>query len=272
MTGKLLAPGLFASLLVAALLTSAVSLKAQEQQQRIVIAGAQSMVPLAEEFTAQFRKGHPGIRIEVQGGGSNYAVSAVRRGEIDIGLVSRGLTADERADLAVESLGEDAILFLTYPNNPVSGLMLDQLRQIYTGQAINWQGFGGEDKGIIALTREPSSAIHGLFINHLFGKNFNGREKAFTIRASKEKILKTIKRIEGSLGYGNLRVDQAKAEGVKVLSIEGKLPTQANIQAGLYPLMRPQLLISRKRPAEPVQTWMREFAQFSSSRSFNNRP
>jgi phosphate transport system substrate-binding protein len=272
MKGKLLAPGLFASVLVAALLTSATSLKAQEQRQRIVIAGAQSMVPLAEEFTTQFRKDHPGIKVEVQGGGSNYALNAVRRGEIDIGLLSRRLTADERTDLAIESLGEDAILFLTYPNNPVAGLTLDQLRQIYTGHAINWQGFGGEDKGIIALTREQSSAIHGLFINHLFGNNFNGREKAFTIRASKQKILKTIKRIEGSLGYGNLRVDQAKAQGVKVLSIEGKFPTEAHIQAGLYPIMRPQLLISRQRPAEPVQTWMREFARFSSSRRFNNRP
>jgi len=272
MTGKLLAPGLFASLLVAALLTSAPSLKAQEQQQRIVIAGARSIVPLAEEFTAEFRKSHPGIKIEIQGGGSNYGVSAIRWGKIDIGLVSRGLTADERADLAVESLGQDAIVFLTYPNNPVRGLSLDQLRRIYTGQAINWQAFGGENKGIIALTREQNSAIHGLFINHLFGKNFNGREKAFTIRASKQKILKTIKRIEGSLGYGILRVDQAKAEGVKVLSIEGKLPTQANTQAALYPLMRPQILISRKRPGELVQTWMREFAQFSRSHPSNNRP
>jgi phosphate transport system substrate-binding protein len=272
MTGKLLVPSALLSLLVAALLVSVTSSNAQEQQQRIVIAGAQSMVPLAQEFTAQFRRAHPAIRIHLQGGGSNYAVSAVRRGEIDVGLVSRSLSADESADLAVESLGDEAILFVTYPKNPVGGLTLHQLRQIYTGQAINWRSFGGENKGIIALTRERSSAIHGLFINHLFGQNFNGREKAFTIRASKEKILKTIKRIEGSLGYGNLRVEQAKAQGVKVLSIEGKFPTQANIHAGRYPVMRPQLLISRKKSAEPVPTWMREFAQFSSLQGSNSRP
>ncbi|HWP59330.1 MAG TPA: substrate-binding domain-containing protein [Candidatus Acidoferrales bacterium] len=266
MTGKSVS-GRFLAFLTAVVLGSAGASAAQPRERKIVIAGAQSIAPLAEEFTAEFLKKYPGLIIEVGGGGSNYAVAAVRRDEIDIGLVSRTLTADEMSGLHVQSLGQDAIVVLTYPNNPLAGLTLPELRRIYTGQTVNWLSLGGEDRGIVALTRERSSGIHGLFVNRVFGRNFDGREKAFTIRASKEKILKTIKRVQGSVGYGILRIEQAEAEGVKVLKIDGQLPTRANIQSGLYPLTRPQSLIARRPARELASAWMREFARFASARA-----
>jgi phosphate transport system substrate-binding protein len=163
----------------------------------------------------------------------------------------------------VEPFGHDAIIVLTYPGNPVSNLTLDQLRRIYLGPIVNWQQLGGENRGIVPLTRERSSGIHAMFVNHLFGTSFNGNEKAFTIRASKEKILKTIKRIEGSVGYGILRLEQAQTEGVKVLRIDGQLPSDTNIQGGSYPLTRPQLLISQKQPDKIIEAWIRGFSQFA---------
>lgn len=238
--------------------------QAQEQRQKIIIAGAQSITPLAEQFSTQFRRDHPGIEIEILGGGTNYAINAARRGEIDIGLATRSLSAEERRGLHVESFGQDAIILLTYPGNPVQSVTLEQIRRIYLGQIANWRDIGGEDKGVIPLTREKSAGIHTIFIDHLFGKSFNGQEKAFTIRASKEKILKTIKRVEGSIGYGILRLKQAEAQGIKVLGVDERLPTEANIRGGLYPLIRPQLLISRRKPNGVVQEWMLSFARFAS--------
>ncbi len=256
-------------LLILFFLTMPLPVQAQSEQKKITIAGAQSITPLAEQFSIKFRKDHPGIEVDIRGGGTNYAINAARRGEIDIGLITRSLNPAEKADLQVEPFGQDAIILLTYPGNPVSSLALDQIRRIYLGQITNWHEVGGKNKGIIPLTREKSSAIYTIFIDSLFGKGFNGQEKAFTIRASKEKILRTVKRIEGSIGYGIVRLEEAGIQGVKVLGVEGKLPTDGNIREGLYPLIRPQLLISRGTPTGAVREWMVGFSRFASR---NNSP
>lgn len=259
-------PALTASL-VFLFLTTPARVHPQEQPGKIIIAGAQSIVPLAEEFSAQFRKHRPAVEIEIRGGGSNYAVNAARRGEIHIGLVARSLSSTERTGLYVESFGHDAIILLTYPGNAVRNLGLEQIRQIYLGKVINWSELGGEKKGVVPLTREKSSTIQGMFIEQLFGKGFNGQEKAFILRASKEKVLRTIKRVEGSVGYGIVRLEEAQSQGVKVLAAEGKLPTTENIRNGLYPFVRPQLLISYGNPSGAIREWMHGFARFADPSS-----
>lgn len=250
-------------LLILFFLTIPLPLQAQEQRQKIIIAGAQSLTPLAERFSTQFRKDHPGVEIEIRGGSSNYAVNAARRGEIHIGLITRSLSPKEKGEFHAETIGRDAIILLTYPGNTVGSLALEEIRKIYLGKIANWRELGGQDKGIIPLTREKSSAIHATFIEYLFGKGFNGQEKSFTIRASKEKILRTIKRIEGCIGYGIVRPEEAEAQGVKVLRVEGKLPTADNIREGIYPFIRPQLVISRGAPSGAAREWMLAFTRFA---------
>ena len=245
------------------LLTTSIPLESQELPQKIIIAGAQSLTSQAEQFSAQFRKEHPGVAVEILGGGTAYAINAIQRSEIDIGLITRSLSAAEKTVIHAEPFGQDAIILLTHPGNKVSSLTLEQIRRIYLAQITNWREAGGEHQGIIPLTREKSSGIHTIFIQQLFGNGFNGQEKAFTLRASKEKVLKTIKRIQGSIGYGILRLDQAEAQGIKVLAVEAKLPTEGNLCEGLYPLTRPQLLISRGRPSGLVREWMLGFVKFA---------
>jgi phosphate transport system substrate-binding protein len=254
---------LYASLLGLLLSLAQLASPAPAQEPaRITIAAAQSLVPLAESFTAEFRKDHPGVRVEIWSGRSNYAVQAVRSRQADVGLVARSLTPAEEAQLRVEALGHDAIILLTYPGNSVSGLTLPQLRDVYRGRVGNWRQLGGQDKGIIPLTREPNSAIHGIFVERLFGRDIPAEEKAFTIRASKDKVLRTIKRIEGALGYGIVHLDEARQQGVKVLAVNGRLPTASNIQSGLYHFVRPQLLITRADATGLVREWTHRFQAF----------
>jgi phosphate transport system substrate-binding protein len=234
---------------------------AAQTPQRLTIGGAQSLAPLAERFSAAYKQTHPGTTIEVKRGNSNHAIAAAERGEIQIGLITRNLTAAESAGLRVQALRRDAIILLSYSWNKVANLTLEQLRGIYTGKITNWREVGGEDKGVVPLTREADSGIHAMFVETLFGKSGGGQEKAFVLRASKDKILRTIKRVRGSIGYGIVAVEEATAEGIKVLDVDGKGPTEANIQQGIYPFTRPRLLIS-KSPDAAAEEWMRGFADY----------
>jgi phosphate transport system substrate-binding protein len=250
----------FALWLLAAGLPSA----AGGAERKVVIGGAQSLTPLAEKFTTYFRRNHPEVELEIRRANSNYAVNAVRKGEFQIGLLSRSLSDGEKSEFHVESLGYDAVVVLSYSWNSVAALSVEQLRHIYLGKITNWKEVGGEDKGIVPLTREATSALHKTFIESLFGPRFQEQEKAFVLRANKEKVLRTIKRIRGSLGYGIVRMEEAENEGVKVLAVNGKLPTTANVQQKLYPFTRPQFLISKHRPEGIAQEWMSGFTRFAS--------
>lgn len=230
--------------------------------QRLTIGGAQSLAPQAEKFSSRFKQNHPGTEIDIRRGNSNYAVAAVKHGDLDIGLVARNISAPEATRLHVEAMGYDAIIVLSYSWNTVTNVSLAQLRDIYSGKLTNWRDIGGEDKGIVALTREAGSGIHAMFVETLFGKNGSAMEKAFVLRANKDKILRTIKRVRGSVGYGIVALEEAQAEGVKVLSIDGRAPTAANIKQGIYPFTRPQLLIARADPTPAALEWMRGFADF----------
>jgi phosphate transport system substrate-binding protein len=248
------------------LIAIALPLRLCAAEAKIIVGGAQSLTPLAEKFSTQFRKDHPGVEIEIRRANSNYAIDATRNGQIQIGLVGRNLSPAEKSEFRVESLGHDAIIFLSYSWNTVANLTLEQLQQVYLGQITNWKEVGGEDKGIVPLTREASSPLHKTFIESLFGKGFRGQEKAFILRAKKENVLKTIKRIRGSLGYAIVRPEEAEAEGVKALAINGKMPSAVNITDKLYPFIRPLFLISNGRSEPIVQEWMSGFAKFVNAR------
>jgi phosphate transport system substrate-binding protein len=239
-------------------------LSAQTVPRKIIVGGAVSLAPLAENFSERFRKDHPGVEIEIRRTNSNYAIHAVQSGDIQIGLVTRYLSATEQSVLQVESIGYDAMLLLSYPWNSATNLTLEQLRNIYLGKIINWREIGGEDKGIVPFTRESTAALHTTFIDSLFGKGFKGEEKAFVLRATKDKVLRTIKRVRGSVGYGIVRVEEAQAEAVKVLAIDGTFPNATNIQERRYPFTRPLLLISRGQPGPLAQEWMLSLVKFAA--------
>jgi phosphate transport system substrate-binding protein len=244
------------------LLLIAPSASSLSAESRLTIGGAQSLAPLAEKFSARYKETHPGIEIEIRRGSSNYVIAAIERGDIQVGLAARNLTAAEAARLRAEAMGYDAILLLSYSWNTVKNLSLEQLREIYSGKLTNWRDIGGEDKGIVPLTREAGSGVHTMFVETLFGKAGNGIEKAFVLRASKDKILRTVKRVRGSIGYGIVSLEEAETEGVKVLSIDGRGPTAENIRQGLYRFTRPQLLVTRAEPDPPAREWMRGFVEY----------
>ncbi|MBI2358667.1 MAG: substrate-binding domain-containing protein [Deltaproteobacteria bacterium] len=254
-------------LLILFFLTLPSPLRGEDPPRKIVIGGAQSIAPLAEQFSAQFRQSHPGVEVEIRRANSNYAVEAVRSGQIHIGLITRALAGTEKANIRSETMGHDAMILLSYPRNSVASLTLEQLRNIYVGKIINWRDLGGEDKGIVPLTREKNSALHGTFIDRLYGKGFNGQEKAFVLRASKDKILRTIKRVRGSVGYGIVSLEEAQAQGVKALAADGVLPTAANLKEGLYPFTRSQLVISNVGADGMVRDWITEFVKFAHRRA-----
>jgi len=59
------------------LLALPIALAAAER--KIVVAGAQSLAPLAEKYSTEFRKTHPSVEIEIRPANSNYALNVMEK-------------------------------------------------------------------------------------------------------------------------------------------------------------------------------------------------
>ena len=100
---------------------------------RLTLTGSSSVAPLAGEIARRFEASHPGVRIDVQTGGSSRGLADLRRGSADIGMVSRALNSSE-ADLQATTIALDGVAVIVNSSNPVQTLTDEQIRGIFTGR------------------------------------------------------------------------------------------------------------------------------------------
>jgi phosphate transport system substrate-binding protein len=67
------------------------------------------------------------------------------------------MAAEAGVELIIEPICFDSFVFITHKNNPVDGLTVEQIQDIYTGKITNWKEVGGRDEEIIAYQRPPNS-------------------------------------------------------------------------------------------------------------------
>ena len=134
--------------------------------------GSDTMVNLALAWAERYQSGHADVRISVTGGGSGTGIAALVNGTVDIANASRAMKSEEIETAQAAGIqpveivvARDAIAVVVHPDNPVSGLTLQQLSDIYTGKITNWREVGGEDRPIVLLSREALAMSTVLLIS-----------------------------------------------------------------------------------------------------------
>lgn len=72
-------------------------------------------------------------------------------------------SAAELAQLEIDPIGRDGLVFLANAQNPVESLTVEELRKIYTAQLTDWSEVGGEPGPIQPFQRNPDSGSQTLF-------------------------------------------------------------------------------------------------------------
>jgi phosphate transport system substrate-binding protein len=209
----------------------------------LCIAGSTSVQPFAEKLSEVYMQQHPGMRIDVQGGGSSAGIFAAQHGAADLGASSRELVAAEK-NLHEIAIAWDGIAVIVHPSNPLKNLTLQQLRRIFQGRITNWQALGLPPHAIDLITREEGSGTREAFEHMVMGKT------EFTPSALVQDSNGSVREIVAgdpySLGYISAGLVDKR---VKAVAIDGVLPTTANIKKQTYKLVRRFLLVSRVPPA-----------------------
>ena len=206
--------------------------------------GSTSMEKVIGALGEAFMNNNSGASFTYNPTGSGSGIKAVLEGRCDIGLSSRALKDEEKAEGLVETvLAYDGIAMVVNPENPVSDLSLEQITAIYTGEITNWKEVGGNDAEIVLIGREAGSGTRDGF------ETITGTAEACKYRqelTSTGDVIATVASNPDAIGYASLA---ALKDTVKALSVSGVTPTEETVKDGSYIIQRPFVLVTKEGTA-----------------------
>ena len=181
-----------------------------------------------------------GITVTYNATGSGAGIQAVLEGRCDIGLASRNLKDEEKANgLEGTVLAYDGIAIIVNPENPVNDLDLKTIAKIYTGEIKNWKEIGGKDAEIVLIGREAGSGTRDGFESITDTEDKCAYRQELT---STGDVITTVASNPNAIGYASLA---SVKDTVKALTVDGVVPSEETIKNGSYVVQRPFVLVTK---------------------------
>ena len=202
--------------------------------------GSTSMEKVIGALGESFMDLNPGVTFTYNPTGSGSGITAVQEGRCDIGLSSRSLKDEEKANGLTETvLAYDGIAIIVHPDNPVADLSLETIAKIYTGEITNWKDVGGEDAEIVVIGREAGSGTRDGFETITDTKDACQLRQELT---STGDVITAVSQNPAAIGYASLA---AVKDTVKAVTVDGVAPTEETVKDGTYTVQRPFVLVTK---------------------------
>lgn len=202
--------------------------------------GSTSMEKVIGTLGESFMANNEGVNFTYNPTGSGSGITAVSEGRCDIGLSSRALKDEEKANGLVETvLAYDGIAIIVNNDNPVTNISLEDLTMVYTGEITNWKDLGGNDGEIVLIGREAGSGTRDGFETITNTKDLCKYRQELT---STGDVITTVSTNPDAIGYASLA---SVKDSVKALTVDGVTATEATIKDGSYPIQRPFVLVTK---------------------------
>lgn len=231
----------------------------------ITIRGSETMNKSMKMIAAEFMVQNPGYSVIIGGGGTSVGMKTLMRGEADICIASRPIEPGEIKELVSKqgSLGistiiaKDEIVVYVNSNNPIDGISLSELKQIFTGKRRD-DSDAGKNLDYKLILRSPNSGTYSYFKKHILENEEYGKNSLIVNSPNEviEQIVLDINFIglSGELITGN--------NNIKPLMINGVLPGKKEINSK-YPLERYIHLYTLNLPEGKIK----KFLDFVNSES-----
>lgn len=168
---------------------------------------------------------------------------------------------EKGVELEVTPVVREGFVFYVNAKNPVDGLTIKQIQDIYSGKITNWKEVGGEDEEIVPFQRPENSGSQTGMLS-LVMKDIEIMEpKKENLIGSMFDIVNLVSSYDNginSIGYSYYyyattmfdTLDSTVAERIKFLSIDGIEPSTENIKNETYPLETAYYIVIRKDEPE----------------------
>jgi len=159
--------------------------------------------------------------------------------QVELGAVS-WQPGDPPNGLQATVIARDGIALIVHPTNPITGLTLVQVHDLFSGRALDWGEVGGPSSPVQVISREDGSGTRAAFEAIVM------QEKRVTplalVMPSSQAVVDYVARDPRSVGY----VSMGYVDGeVRAVPVEGLLPTLENVSRGEYHLTRELVVLSR---------------------------
>ena len=232
----------------------------QAGEKQLVVQGSTTVLPIAQAAAEVFMQNNSQADISVRGGGSGNGVAALIDGTCDIADSSRPMKDKETLLCQGKGISPvphiiamDGIAVIVHSSNPIQGLTIEQIRNIYIGKITNWKELGGEDQKIVMVSRDTSSGTYEIFETIVLqGKKVSPDSLS---QASNQTVATLISTTKGAIGYVGLGYITG---AVKPIDVNEVTPSEETVANGTYPISRPLFMYTNGAP----QGTAKDFIQF----------
>jgi phosphate transport system substrate-binding protein len=229
--------------------------KPQPSGDIVKVSGSSSAYAAMVDLTQAYQTQNPTAQLNVlPKGQAETAIAGVSSKLIDIAFITRPLKPEEKSpNLKYAELAQDGLLVATHPTvKGVTQLSKANLQAIYSGKATNWQEFGGPDAAIVLLDRPEDESAKRLLRKHYLGAELPNAPAAVVLKQEPE-LITALTNTPYAIGAFSLAYAIAKNVPVNRLTLDGIAPTQDNILAGKYPMVRQLGFVTQNPPNQSVQ-------------------
>jgi phosphate transport system substrate-binding protein len=198
--------------------------------------GLEMMKPLIKAYL----KLDSGVSFELEKPlGSSGAIKALVAGALDIAVSSKPLKPEEASQgLNLSPFGKTPLAIVTGRNVPVKNITIEELEAIYSGRTRKWSNNEAIRVVLRPLEDIDTKILRGLSpgMNEAIAQaqSRRGMITAVTDPESNQTVANTI----GSIGASGLACILVEKTSLKILSLNGVMPTTASLAEGRYPLAK----------------------------------
>jgi phosphate transport system substrate-binding protein len=209
--------------------------------------GLGAMKLLAQEF----KKSRPDAQLIVTPSlGSTGAIRAVLAAAVDIGISARPVSPEEaRQGASARAYARTPFAIATGAKNSSAGLSLRELVQIYSGKLTRWP-----DGSPIRLIVRPDADTDTI-VMRTFSAEMDSAitaalaRKGLRMADTDQDNADALEKIQGSLGTTTLTQIVTENRAIRLLALDGVMPTLQSLAAGDYRHFKILYLVTRRKPS-----------------------
>jgi phosphate transport system substrate-binding protein len=216
--------------------------------------GSSTVLPLAEVWAEEFGL-QTGTIINVAGGGSGHGASSLCAGRLDLGDMSRAMKDSEKETCRANGIEpvewkvafDGLSVVVNKGNNYATDFSVDQLFQIFTGDAAKWTDVTPAIPGAPAATinlciPDNESGTYEYFFEEILEANDEAATFASKAQQSADDniLVSCVANDNNAVGFFGFAYVASNSDKVKTVAVEGVQPTATTIEDASYsPLSRP---------------------------------
>ena len=158
--------------------------------------------------------------------------------------------------LHLTPIGREAFVFFVNSENPVTGLTVEEIQGIYTGEIANWKELGGKNQKIRPYQRAENSGSQSALLRLMAGLPLMEPEKEDRIAGMGGIITEvaSYRNHKNAIGFSFrfYSTEMVENDQIRLLALNGVEPTKETIRSGEYPISSNFFAVTASPIGEPA--------------------